>query len=129
MTIYHVAVHHTTHTCPGDPHPHVVATHRQVITTIPGGPCHTPVTIRSGDTTATIPCGRHLPTHRQCTACRPIITEATVTTTHTGPATTGQPTASSGPSSRPCSICRQPLAAALADLGRHITCHPHRVAA
>ena len=40
------------------------------IDVIPGGPCRTPVTIRCGDTTSTIPCYRHEPAARQCGACR-----------------------------------------------------------
>ena len=85
MSIYRIAVHQTTHTCPGEPTPHVTAIHRRVLTVIDGGPCRAPVTVRCGDTTVTIACGRHEPTDRQCPACRTIITEHTITTSHHQP--------------------------------------------
>jgi hypothetical protein len=84
VTIYIVHIDQTTHTCPADPEPHVVDTRRTVLHVIPGGPCRTPVTIRCGACTATIPCGRHEPAHRQCGACRTIVTEHTITTRHLG---------------------------------------------
>lgn len=82
MTIHVIAVHHTTHTCPADLEPHPIDTRRTVLAVIDGGPCRTPVTIRCGNTTVEIPCGRHEPRERQCGACRIIVTEHTVTSTH-----------------------------------------------
>jgi len=82
MTIHVTTVHHTLHTCPAHPAPHVVDTRRTVLAIIDGGPCRTPVTIRCGNTVTKIPCGRHEPRQRQCGACRIIVTEHTVTSTH-----------------------------------------------
>jgi hypothetical protein len=84
VSIYLVAIVQHTHTCPADPHPHVVHTRRHLLHTIPGGACRTPVTIRCGTTTATIACGRHLPADRQCGACRTIVVEDSITTRHLG---------------------------------------------
>jgi hypothetical protein len=84
VTIYLVDIDQYTHTCPADPEPHVVDTRRTVVHVTPGGPCRTPVTIRCGTATVTIPCGRHEPAHRQCGACRTIVTERTITTRHLG---------------------------------------------
>ena len=83
MTIYLVDIEQILHVCPSwpdDPHPY--DTRRTVIDVIPGGPCRTPVTIRCGDTTTQIPCGRREPAHRQCGACRIIVTERTITNRH-----------------------------------------------
>jgi hypothetical protein len=84
MTAYQVDVHHLTHTCPADREPHPYDTRRTVVAVAPGGPCRRPVTVRSGDTTTVIDCGRHLPREQQCPACRIIVIEHTVTFTHTG---------------------------------------------
>ncbi len=89
MSIHAVTVHEYRHTCPADPTPHPVATYRQVVHVAPGRPCQSPVTIRIGDTTATIACGRHEPADRQCAACRTVVTIQSVTATdlgHQGPA-------------------------------------------
>jgi len=129
VTIYLVAVHHDAHTCPADAKPHPYSTTRSVLDIIEGGPCRTPVTIRVGTTTATIACGRHEPADRQCGACRTIVTEQAITATHHGAASTAHTAAPGGLATRPCQSCRQPLAAVLADLGHHITCHPIRAAA
>ncbi|MEV6377276.1 hypothetical protein [Micromonospora musae] len=82
MTIHVVDVAHVTHTCPGQPEPHPYDTRRTVIDIIPGGPCRTPVTIRCGQVTTTIPCHRHEPADRQCGACRNIVSQHTITTRH-----------------------------------------------
>ncbi|PZG04309.1 hypothetical protein C1I95_33360 [Micromonospora craterilacus] len=80
MIIYLVDIEHVTHTCPAQPEPHPFDTRRTVIDTIPGGECRTPVTIRCGGTTVTIPCYRHEPAKRQCGPCRIIVRERTITT-------------------------------------------------
>ncbi len=121
MTIYLVHVYQDTHTCPSDSQPHVVATRRQVLGVVDGGPCRTLVTIRIGDTKATIDCRRHLPADEQCPACRITVVEQAIITTQTGPATVG-PAGVFGLAPNPCPICHQPLAAVLADLG-HILCN------
>ena len=74
MTIYLVAVSHRYHECPAEPVAHPIDTTRTVLQTIPGRPCLTPVTIRCGRVTVTIPCGRHSPADHQCANCRTIIT-------------------------------------------------------
>ncbi|WP_433724593.1 hypothetical protein ACQP2Y_03695 [Actinoplanes sp. CA-051413] len=95
MTFVHVDVLHRTHTCPADPEPHPYDTWRRIVVIVDGGPCRKPVTIRSGNTTATIACGRHEPAARQCPACRVTVIEHSVTATFTGhhgpqhPTTTG----------------------------------------
>ncbi|RQW98685.1 hypothetical protein [Micromonospora globispora] len=82
MTIHVVDIEYATHTCPAFAEPHPYDTRRTVIDVIPGGPCRTPVTIRCGNTTATIACHRHEPADRQCGACRLIVTQHTITTRH-----------------------------------------------
>ena len=84
MTIYLVHIDQDTHTCPAGPQPHVVESRRQILAVIDGGPCQTPVTIRCGDTTATVACRRHEPAQRQCGACRVIVTEQSITNHHRG---------------------------------------------
>ncbi len=74
MTIYLVAVTHRLHTCPAEAGRHAVDTRRTVLQTIPGRGCLNPVTIRCGDTTAVVACGRHTPAEQQCANCRTIIT-------------------------------------------------------
>jgi len=81
MTIHVVDLHQRTHRCPAYPDGHVYDTQRVVIAVIDGGPCRTPVTIRSGTTETTIPCGRSVPAQRRCPACRITVTEHTITTT------------------------------------------------
>jgi hypothetical protein len=71
VTTYLVDVHHHLHTCPADPvEPHPFDSTQTIIAITPGGPCRTPVTIRSGNTTATIDCRLNHPAERQCGACR-----------------------------------------------------------
>jgi hypothetical protein len=85
MTAVQVDVHHLTHTCPANPaEPHPYDTRRTIVAVAPGGPCRNPVTVRSGDTTAVIDCGRHVPREQRCPACRITVIERTVTFTHTG---------------------------------------------
>jgi hypothetical protein len=80
MTIHVVDIEQVVHTCPAQPEPHPYDIRRTVVHVIPGGPCRTPVTIRCGNTTTQVPCGRHEPTNRQCPACRIIVTERSIST-------------------------------------------------
>jgi hypothetical protein len=84
MTAYLVDVHHLTHTCPADPEPHPYDTRRTIVAISPGGPCRNPITVRCGNKSAVIDCGRHEPADRQCPACTITVIEHTVTFTHTG---------------------------------------------
>jgi hypothetical protein len=84
MTAYLVDVHHLTHTCPADAAPHPYDTRRTIVATAPGGTCRNLITVRSGDTTAVIACGRHVPREQRCPACRITVIERAVTFTHTG---------------------------------------------
>jgi hypothetical protein len=125
MTIIAVEVYHLIHTCPANPEPHPVDTRRRIAHTTPGGSCRTPATIRSGDTVVTIPCGRTEPYERQCPACRTTIRVLKVTSRDLGyQGPTGCPPAPTGYANHPCRVCGEPLAAAIADNGRHILCRP-----
>jgi hypothetical protein len=84
MTAVQVDVHHVTHTCPADPESHPYDTRRTIVAIAPGGPCRRPVTIRSGDTTAVIDCGRHVSREQRCPACPITVIEHAVTFTFTG---------------------------------------------
>jgi hypothetical protein len=85
MTFIQVDSHHLTHTCPADPEPHPYDIRRTIIAVVPGGPCRQPVTVHSGDTAATVPCGRHVRRERQCPACRVTVVEHAITTEFMGP--------------------------------------------
>ena len=97
MTFVHVTIHHLTHTCAADREPHPYDTRRTVIAVVDGGPCRQPVTVRSGDTTATIACGRHVPRQRQCPACRVTVIERQITAEFMGHHGPQQPTTGSEP--------------------------------
>ncbi|BCJ74508.1 hypothetical protein CS0771_40520 [Catellatospora sp. IY07-71] len=84
MSIIRVEVDYYRHTSPANPEPHVVDTRQKIADVIPGGACLTPVTVRSGDTTRTIACGRHEPASRQCRACRVTIIEVRTNVHDTG---------------------------------------------
>jgi hypothetical protein len=84
MTIVHVDIHTVTHTCAASWEPHPIDTRRTIVLVVDGGPCRRPVTIHSGETTATVPCGRHEPAYRHCPACRITIIARHYTTTHLG---------------------------------------------
>jgi hypothetical protein len=84
VTAVHVDVLHLTHTCPANPEPHAYDTRRVIVAIAPGGPCRRPVTVRSGDTLASVACGRHEPTDGQCPACRTIVIEHAITVTDMG---------------------------------------------
>jgi len=126
VSIYLVDVHVVTHTCPADAEPHPVSTARTIVHVTPGGPCHTPVTLHDHDgTTIEIPCGRREPHDRQCGACRTVVIERTVTIEHDPtPVRRGQPPAPAGYAPKPCTTCGLPLAAVLAQTGRHLLCAP-----
>jgi hypothetical protein len=96
MTTVQVDIHHYTHTCPANPERHPYDTRRTIVAVAPGGACRNPVTIRSGDTTAVIDCGRHVPREQQCPACRITVIEHTVTFTHTGHHGPQHPTTNTG---------------------------------
>ncbi len=84
MSIYAVEVFHLIHTCPADLDPHPVDTRRRIVHVTPGGACLTPVTIRCGNTTTVIDCGRHEPAERQCANCRTIVRVLKVTSRDLG---------------------------------------------
>ncbi|AEV87189.1 hypothetical protein ACWT_6175 [Actinoplanes sp. SE50] len=84
MTFVHVDIHHITHTCPANPELHPFDTRRTIVATVDGGPCRNPISIRCGDKTAVIDCGRHEPHHRQCPACRITVIERHITSTFVG---------------------------------------------
>ena len=85
MTALQVDVHYLTHTCPANPdEPHPYDTRRAIVAVAPGGKCRRPVTIRSGDTTAVIDCGDHLPHEQRCRACRTTVIEHAITVTFMG---------------------------------------------
>ncbi len=92
MTAYQVDVHHLTHTCPANPEPHPYDTRRTIVAVAAGGPCRRPVNVRSGNTTATIACARHVPSEQRCPACRTTVIEHQVTFTHAGHHGPQQPT-------------------------------------
>ena len=81
MTIYAVTRHEVHHTCPADPTPHMISSTQRVIDVVPGRDCLTPVTIRCGDVTTTVPCGQNNPHHRQCSNCRTVVRVMSVTIT------------------------------------------------
>ena len=119
-----IDVEYYTHTCPADRSPHVVAERRTVVAVTDTGPCTNPLTVRCGPTVAEVDCGRRLPTHRQCPGCRPIVMVGRETTVHLGRETPSACRPPTGLAERPCRLCRHPLAAELADRGRHMLCGP-----
>ncbi len=126
MTAYQVDVHHLTHTCPANAEPHPYDTRRTIVAVVPGGRCRRPITIRSGDTTTVIACGRRMPRDQRCPACRITVVEHAVTFTHTGPHTPATQPMRTGLAAEPCRVCGGPLAAVLAEHGTHLLCHSRR---
>lgn len=134
MNIHRIDAHHIVHRCPTDPQPHGVDIRRTIVHITDTGPCLTPVTIgHDTSATATVACGRHEPHERQCDNCRTVITAGTTTIEYllgiVRPRPAAEMAAAFGLAPQPCSICGDPLAAVLADYGRHIggrysTCHP-----
>jgi hypothetical protein len=96
VTAHLADVHYYTHTCLADPQPHPYDTRRTVIATNPGGACRRPVTLRTGDTTIVIACGRRLPREQQCPACRTTVIEHAVTFTFMGHHGPQHPTTATG---------------------------------
>jgi hypothetical protein len=128
VTIYLIDIHDITHTCPADPEPHTIDSRRRIVHVTPGRPCLTPVTIHSANDVATIPCSRNEPSERQCANCRTIITVRHHTAEFRGYQGPEPKTArpATGIAPHPCDVCHRPLAAVLADSGRHILCQPRR---
>lgn len=127
MTRHLVDVTEYRHTCPGDPAPHVIASARTLIETTPGGPCHSPRTVRSGTTTVTVDCVRLVPPHQQCPACRNTVTIRATTVVDLGPehpVSHPAPSGNAGHAAQPCTVCGKPLAAVLTSWGRHLLCVP-----
>jgi hypothetical protein len=123
MTAYQVDVHHLTHTCPANQEPHPYDTRRTIVAVVPGGPCRRPVTLRSGNTTTVIACGRRLPRDQRCPACQITVLEHAVTVTHIGADTPAPRPMLTGLTAEPCRVCGGPLAAVLADHGTHLLCY------
>jgi hypothetical protein len=122
MTLYLVSEREILHRCPAWPDPHTVQVERTILHITPGRACLSPVTIRIGDTVATVDCGRHEPYERQCSSCRTI-----VTTYVSRPLDLGvqQPTPTAPVpwriSRKPCPTCSLPMAAFL---DCHLLCPP-----
>ncbi len=120
MTHYIVSEQEILHRCPAWPEPHPYRVERTVLAVIPGGPCRSPVTIRVGNTTTTVPCGEHEPSDRQCVNCRTVITTYTSRPLDVGTQqTTPTNTALWRISDTPCPACGTPMAAGL---DRHLLC-------
>jgi hypothetical protein len=124
MTHYLIDVTNLVTTTPGQTDPHVVETWRVIVATKPGGPCRRPVTLHMGQTTRTLPCGRVRLREQQCVGCRSTITVRHVDTVDLGPEARTSARAASGLLKDPCPTCGEPVAAVLADTGRHILCKP-----
>jgi hypothetical protein len=84
VTIHIVDLVQYTHTCPADPHPHVVEIVRTLVDVIDGGPCRTPITYRLDGQIHTIACGRGRMSDDQCPACRIVVTQRRLTTIDRG---------------------------------------------
>ncbi|MBB5870577.1 hypothetical protein F4553_003956 [Allocatelliglobosispora scoriae] len=84
MTVYGVDVSILTHLCPADHTRHECDRAQYIAYVIPGGECRSPVTVRCGNATAVIACGRHEPHHRQCQACRNLVVVVTEHYHHAG---------------------------------------------
>jgi hypothetical protein len=127
VRIYRVDEHHKMHTCPADPDPHPVDIRRTIVHVTDPQPCLTPTYDSIG---APVECSRYEIRDRQCDHCRTVITIGTITVEHLdNPRTASLIPGLSGLASDPCTVCGDPLAAVLADHGRHIGCHPYRTAA
>jgi hypothetical protein len=125
VTIYAVTISRLTHTCPADPQPHPYDTRRTIVHITPGGACRQPVTIRCGDSTTVIACGRHRPADQQCGACKTIVVEHAITAAFRGHHSAEALTAGAVPPGlavEPCATCGRPLATTLARRGRHLLC-------
>ena len=84
MTIYRVLVDQGVYTYPdgGDPHP--VDIRRTIIDTVPGGACRTPITVRIGERSVQVACGRRLPPRAHCPACHTIVVQVRITSRYLG---------------------------------------------
>jgi hypothetical protein len=123
VTHYVIDVHHHTRTNPtGDTS--IIHTRRTVVATEPGGPCTRPVRITSGAQMVMVSCARAVPSAQQCPACRVTITMRHTTTSTLGDRDRPATPAPSGLLKEPCPECGLPVAAQLADTGRHLLCPP-----
>jgi hypothetical protein len=84
MSVITVDVRETRHTCPANHAPHAVYRQHTVVSTVDGGPCRTPVTVRIGDHIEKVACERHEPAHRRCIACATLLIVRNVTHTDLG---------------------------------------------
>lgn len=84
MSVITVDIHETHHTCPANHTTHWAGQQNTIVSIVDGGPCRTPVTIRIGDLTRQIPCGKHEPEHRRCIACRTLLIVRNTTYTDLG---------------------------------------------
>jgi hypothetical protein len=125
MNIYRVDEHHVVHTCPADDQPHPVDIRRTIVGVIlDNRPCLAPIHI--GPDTAPLRCSQQEPADRHCDHCRTVVVTGTITTEHLGhdEPRHHNPVAPAVLAPDPCTVCGEPLAAVLADHGRHISCHP-----
>jgi hypothetical protein len=121
VTIYYVDEHHYTHTHPGDDTPHVVDIRRSIVKVRAGQTCRKPTRTPGGRIVA---CSRMVPPDQQCQECRVSIRIRNVAVTHLGPEQPSGPPQPSGMLPDPCQVCGRPVAAILADTGRHVLCTP-----
>lgn len=129
MNIYRVDEHHLLHTCPVDDQPHSVQIRRTIVGVIRDDrPCLAP--IHTGPDSVPVRCSQQERADRQCDHCRTVIVTGTITTEHLGHEGPDGPghnaIAPTGLAPDPCTVCGEPLAAVLANHGRHICCYPTR---
>jgi hypothetical protein len=125
VTHYVIDVHHDTHTCPGNPQPHIVHTRRTIVATEPGGPCTRPTSFVHNGQVVTVACARAVRAAQQCPACRITITIRHTITTDLGPIPQVEPKPQVPALVKdPCPSCGLPVAGILADTGRHLLCPP-----
>jgi hypothetical protein len=126
MPRHTIDVHVLTHTCSGNPEPHVIETWRSLVDTIPGGNCSNRREISSGPEPTLVDCGRALPPERRCAACSVIITIRDTTITDLGEEPHCTQRTRDGLLPKPCPRCGLPVSALFADAGRHLLCHSAR---
>lgn len=124
MRIVTVDERHYTHTCPADLQPHVIDVVRTVVGCTDPQPCLTPHTVADGiGGTSTVDCHLYELPQRRCGNCRQVVVTRSITVTDLGHDDPDcHPAASGGIAPDPCTMCGKPLAAILADLGRHLGC-------
>ena len=117
-----IDVHHLTHTCAGDPEPHVVETWRSVVDTSGTGTCRAPQQLIAAAGVEWVDCGRVLAADRRCVACTVVITTRYEFWTDLGPELACNERVPAGLLPQPCPTCGLPVAALFADTGRHLLC-------